>query len=437
MPTTTTTKSSFFSVLVIDNGSDTIKAAMAKYNSNNKHNNNSVLEIPNLVVKPNGSRALVGRNVVQNLQNAAGDVAVHRPTSDSSGYLADVALQRVIWSELETVFRLSTTKDDEKGSLVVMTVPPFLPDPQLREPYENLIMTSLGDKDCRVKFATFPSLVAMARTDSVSLVVDIGHQATWVVAYIDHPPRAIAAKRLDVGGKTLTNVLKEAISFRQVDVQREPLLVAYIKRISRMYVVESGVKGVEEEIKSCQRNRVQYATRIALPNGTTVPGYGYALPPSVDHDHDVKGAQMVYLSHERFCVPEVLFSPTNAGIPLVGLSHVVAHVIDEAVRRLRGDGAVREALLSNIVVTGGGGCNLPGVARRLEHDLTTTLGARPEGVPIHITVVSPTEVVRRAAEVFSAQCQSNHDQAGGDIGVSVGEYLKNKRDAAKRLWHGV
>ncbi|KAK0548961.1 Actin- protein 6 [Tilletia horrida] len=61
------------------------------------------------------------------------------------------------------------------------------------------------------------------------LVVDLGHSSTHVVPLICAQAQWYAARRLDVGGKLLTNLLKETLSFRQWDVMNEAWLIQAVK----------------------------------------------------------------------------------------------------------------------------------------------------------------------------------------------------------------
>ncbi|CAD6887404.1 unnamed protein product [Tilletia controversa] len=61
------------------------------------------------------------------------------------------------------------------------------------------------------------------------LVVDLGHSSTNIVPLICAQARWDAARRLDIGGKLLTNLLKETLSFRQWDMMDETWLVQAIK----------------------------------------------------------------------------------------------------------------------------------------------------------------------------------------------------------------
>lgn len=81
------------------------------------------------------------------------------------------------------------------------------------------------------------------------------------------------------------------------------------------------------------------------------------------------------LSNERFCVPELLFNPSDIGVKQAGLAEGVMQSLEMVPDQLK------PALLANIVIVGGN-ANIPGLKERFEADL------RP---------MAPTEAVVRVA----------------------------------------
>ena len=60
------------------------------------------------------------------------------------------------------------------------------------------------------------------------LVVDVGHSHTTITPLYQGRPLHTACRRLEIGGKTLTNRLKDVLS-RTVEVQKEDWIVQEIK----------------------------------------------------------------------------------------------------------------------------------------------------------------------------------------------------------------
>jgi actin-related protein 5 len=83
----------------------------------------------------------------------------------------------------------------------------------------------------------------------------------------------------------------------------------------------------------------------------------------------------IHLNVERFRVPEILFQPSIAGIDQAGLVEVISHLLDST-----DDVALKKAMLSNILLTGGWS-SLPGLSERITKDLKSVL---PEGTEVHV-----------------------------------------------------
>ncbi len=65
--------------------------------------------------------------------------------------------------------------------------------------------------------------------DPCQLVVDSGFSFTYAVPFFSGRPLKHAATRIDVGGKMLTNLLNEVISFKEINLQGETHLVNDMK----------------------------------------------------------------------------------------------------------------------------------------------------------------------------------------------------------------
>mmetsp|Transcript_30154 Transcript_30154/g.22415 ORF Transcript_30154/g.22415 Transcript_30154/m.22415 type:complete len:99 (+) Transcript_30154:376-672(+) len=78
-------------------------------------------------------------------------------------------------------------------------------------------------------------------------VVDSGYSFTYGVPFFNGFPMKYAATRIDVGGKLLTSLLAEVISFKDINLQGESFLVSDIKE-KLCYVS----KRFEEELDICK-----------------------------------------------------------------------------------------------------------------------------------------------------------------------------------------
>ena len=89
-----------------------------------------------------------------------------------------------------------------------------------------------------------------ASAREAGLVVDFGHAATHITPIFDGTPLNYAAKRIDVGGKLLTNYLKQLLSARHFNMSDETQLVDDMKTrvcyVSRNFQREMKVAAAAE-----------------------------------------------------------------------------------------------------------------------------------------------------------------------------------------------
>ena len=69
--------------------------------------------------------------------------------------------------------------------------------------------------------AGHPSEDAPRYDPSISLIADSGFSFTHAVPVFSHQPINYGIRRLNVGGKLLTNLLKETVSFRHYNMMDE------------------------------------------------------------------------------------------------------------------------------------------------------------------------------------------------------------------------
>lgn len=196
------------------------------------------------------------------------------------------------------------------------------------------------------------------------LVVDSGYSHTTVTPLIKGHPIQEAIRRLDIGGKFLTNYLKELISIRHFNVTDEPWLVNDIKEATS-FVSQDFAKDLEMTWKGRQRNGRTADSSIVVD---------YVLPDyetrhhGIVRTHDPDAAKrnttgaarepVLTLKNERFAVPELLFNPGDVGMKEAGTPWVIMQSVNTLPAELR------PAMLANVVVVGGN-ANIPGFMDRL------------------------------------------------------------------------
>ena len=132
----------------------------------------------------------------------------------------------------------------------------------------------------------------------------------------------------DIGGKLLTNHLKEIISYRQIHVLDETYVMNACKEDS-CYVTlnyENDMKQSQHEASINLRKNPDFQFKISrdyvLPDFTTIRR-GYlknvsGRKPGTNNE-DSSTEQSIRLNNERFSVPQVLFSPSDIGIQQLGM----------------------------------------------------------------------------------------------------------------------
>lgn len=205
-------------------------------------------------------------------------------------------------------------------------------------------------------------------------MVDSGYSQTTVTPLLHGRPLHSAIRRLDIGGKFLTNYLKELVSNRYLDLRDDPNVVSQMKEdacfVSQDFKMDMDRvwKGTKRELPPPDQNSV--VQDYVLPNYITALR-GYLRP----HDFSRKAAaarlnpaksqkeeDFCPPGAERFAVPEILFNPSDIGMSQAGLAEVIVQSLQALPPGLW------PAMLANIVVVGGN-ANFPGFVDRLHTDL--------------------------------------------------------------------
>ena len=197
------------------------------------------------------------------------------------------------------------------------------------------------------------------------LVVDSGYSHTIVAPIYKGRPVQQAIKRLDVGGKFITNYLKEILSVRQLNVLNETYIVNHIKEeacfvstdfradmekaqqplvsgsIVRDYVMPDFTRRFVGELKEhSPADRKQMATFNSVRR------------------EDGSSEAILTLGNERFTPPELLFNPMNVSLDQTGLAEMIMQSLKKVPTGLW------PAMLANVLLVGGN-TNLHGFKERL------------------------------------------------------------------------
>lgn len=183
-----------------------------------------------------------------------------------------------------------------------------------------------------------------------------------------------AIRRQDVGGKFLTNYLKELVSIRHYNMVDEPYLVNEIKE-SICFVssdfkrdLEQTWKGASEKQKAIKKGERDIVVDYVLPDYSSQKR-GHVRPHDASLNAKLKKIGMMKvpgesvedfmtLGNERFVVPELLFNPQDVGMRQPGIAETALQSLSAVPTGLW------PAMLANILVVGGNTL-MDGFMRRL------------------------------------------------------------------------
>uniref|UniRef100_A0A1I7YM16 Actin-related protein 5 n=1 Tax=Steinernema glaseri TaxID=37863 RepID=A0A1I7YM16_9BILA len=163
-------------------------------------------------------------------------------------------------------------------------------------------------------------------------------------------------KQLRIGGKHLTEKLKEWISYRHVIVQNDMWLVNECKEkacfVSQNFTQDERTISARNNSISCDYTLPDcydlYEGVVHEPNSNTKSKYIYA--------------QSFKMGMERIATPEILFRPSDIGVKSMGIAEGVWNTIRSLPERYWG------RILQNIILVGGN-TKFPGFKQRLINDL--------------------------------------------------------------------
>ncbi|KAF5183057.1 Actin-related protein [Thalictrum thalictroides] len=384
------------SVVVLDNGAGYIKAGIGG-------DRGPSIVLPNCIGKPSSSKKFLLPDQLQS-QDDLTSVSIRRPFD--RGYLINTDLQKEIWSHL---FKSLLHINPNNSSLLL--VEPLFNLPSIQRSIDELVFEDLGFRSLFV--ADSPSLVhlfeASRRPDGLisraqcSLIVDCGFSFTHAAPVLQNFTINHGVKRLDLGGKALTNYLKELVSYRSINVMDETFLIDEVKeklcfvsldvdrdlQIARKtgkdnlfkctYVLPDGITHTKGFIKD--PDEAQRYHRLQDYSSTLLPGTNEEVGPHEVSEklEDRKKIDLTknefHLTNERFLVPEMLFRPADLGMNQAGLAECIVRAVNSCHPHLH------PVLYESIILTGGS-TKFPQFADRLKRELRSLV---PDDYQVKIT----------------------------------------------------
>lgn len=266
------------------------------------------------------------------------EIGTHRDQSSlfylnptQNGYTLNWDVQRTVW---EHIFYDRLMIDC--GEMCAVVTEPELDPLSNQKAMDEVFFEDYGFKSlCRVN----PSNIVADRYREISktdgcIIVESGHSFTHIVPYWKGVKLRKGIVRLDIGGKLLTNLLKETLSYRQLNLMDEFKVCEEIKEAACFCSDD-----YQADMSRCDK----LAKIFVLPDYTLgfkgrLENVGAGFKQS---------EQAIRLARERFQVPEVMFNPTDAQIHHCGIHEAVHQSV------LKCPAEYQPILYRNIMMMGG------------------------------------------------------------------------------------
>ncbi|KAL6778581.1 hypothetical protein ACKKBF_B15355 [Auxenochlorella protothecoides x Auxenochlorella symbiontica] len=335
--------------VVMDNGGCTIKVGLAGDLS-------SLRMIPNCTAKVKGERQGYIADTVLAFQDVL-SLVVRRPID--RGYVVSWDLQRDIWTRV-----LKHVVGVNASTIRLVLTEPLFNLPALHDTLLQVLFEEIGVQEVFIGPPPVFSLRwhahchpgSLANTAGCGLVVDAGFSFTHAVPVFDWRVLQPAVRRIDLGGKALTNHMKALVSYRSINMMEETYLMELIKE-QLCFVSQDPQTDLAASRGKASRHRRVYV----LPDGVS-DKLGHMLDEAGGETMPIQKDTALVVNSERFMVPEAIFHPSGIGLEQAGLAETIAAAVQAAHPTLHG------LLYSNVLLTGGT-TTCPGFKERLESEL--------------------------------------------------------------------
>uniref|UniRef100_A0A7S0DQY0 Actin-related protein 6 n=1 Tax=Amorphochlora amoebiformis TaxID=1561963 RepID=A0A7S0DQY0_9EUKA len=336
-------------VIVMDNGGYTCKFGLGGQAEPHR-------VVSNCAIKPKRERRFFVADQIDEILDFS-QVYYRRPCE--KGHITNWNLQAEIW---ERIFKHVLKVDPSTSGLLVTE--PVCNLTALSRRMDEIVFEKFGFSSyCRIPSPSLALYYTCKEKESKSLlsqkysvVVDCGYSFSHVVPFIEETPINYAIKRVAVGGKMLTNYLKEVVSYRAFSMMDETYLMNHIK-----HKVSETSLDFKADLKTSKLPRSQNRFKLdyVLPTHEDGKRLGYIKPPGSKTTED---EQVLRLSNEVITIPELLFNPSLIGINQGGIAESIVASISKCHPDLHG------LLYNNIILTGGSS-RFKNFRERLEQDL--------------------------------------------------------------------
>ncbi|KAL6751380.1 Actin/actin-like protein [Haematococcus lacustris] len=418
-------------IIVIDNGAGNCKIGIGGEAAPRK-------VFPNCTAKPKGEKQMYVGDMLLDPKSEISQLTLRRPFD--RGYLVGWDLEREIWAH---AFKAVLGLGRQPGHLNtrdcgLLMSEPVLNFPAIQNTTQQVVFEEFGFQSFHAAPAPSFSLQRMAAINpqlpaaqaGAGVVLDAGFSFTHVIPYFDNQPLLQGVKRINLGGKALSNYLKELVSYRSLNMMDEPYLMEVVKE-----AVCFVSKDVRNDLKLASLRSSPFKREFVLPDGvsnfrgylkeppsgapgeaTGGPGASKAAGPGSGHAPSAAD-QVLLLNNERFMVPEVLFHPSDVGLKQAGVAEAVVQAVSAVHPSLA-------PLLYNNVCLTGGGVACPGFTARFVSELRPlvpddyALGVFTPPDPALCAWEGMSNFVTTGQYQGVAMTKAQYEETGGNVGRS-------------------
>lgn len=441
---------------IIDNGGFSIKAGYAPAQPEDDEQSLSRCHVvPNAIVRTRDRKTYVGAQMDKEVTQWS-EAIYRRPVEH--GQLVGWEAEKEIWDF--SFFDERTAQNDllisepEDTTLIFTESPNTIP--ALQKNADEIIMEEWGFGGYRrtqastlnayndlhplfegLNLAAEPSLAQLPM--ECLLVIDSGYSHSTITPVFNGRALQRAIRRLDFGGKHVTNLLKEVLSVRHFDLHQDTKIVNDVKEDTCF--ISNGFRADMEKTWKGNKRKVPLQHTKSHPDDMEVDGgqenseirVDYILPDGIhllrgfSRPHDPSSAAarkkkiassaadaeiVMTLGNERFAIPEIIFNPSDIGSKQPGLADCVMQSLAVL------PPLVQATMLSNVLVVGGN-ANLPGFVEKVQEELRAKV--KTEWAVRVRRMHDPI----KSSWLGGARLASHHRDVVREYGVTREEYLEH------------
>ena len=354
--------------VIIDNGSGALKVGMAG-------DSRPQAIIPNIVGRPNAAKRMLlkrGKDTADDSPTVLfGDDVLDRAGQINITYPMEDGIVKE-WGDMQSLWEhaYEEIEEESEDQPVLITEAPFNPRKN-REKMVEIFFEAMNVPALQIKMQALCSLYAAGRT--TGLVVDSGDGVTHTVPVSHGAVITKGILRSNIAGREVTKVLQRMLFQKgyNFSTAREMQFVQEIKE-DACYVAqdfrdevdrcEAALRSNDDEFDVCSFFSLLRASSLSLhptPPPTPLPFQQKA--------HTLPDGQNIVLSDERFKASEILFNPARMDSEEKGLHKMVWSSVQSCEVDSRRD------LMANVILSGGNTL-FPGLAKRLQEEVTELKG---------------------------------------------------------------